>query len=112
MATLINPFDTYQIFYYGGTAPSPAARIQVYQAGAFTGEMNFFPLPPASVPANTTIAPLGTAVPSLNYELSRFNDVVETLRQEKPLYLFLDTSSATGMLATTDLEPVGEQEGH
>lgn len=42
--------------------------------------------------------------------MSRFNDIVGILRQEKPLYLFLNLSNLIGIVATSDLEPVGEEE--
>jgi len=48
--------------------------------------------------------------PSIHYALSRFNDIVGILRQEKPLYLFLNLSNLIGIVATSDLEPVGEEE--
>ena len=41
---------------------------------------------------------------------SRFNEVIATLRYEKPLYLTLDTTLNVGWLGTS-AEPVGEQEG-
>lgn len=109
MATFNNPFDSYQVFYYGGNASTFSAVIQVYQANVFTGRMVFFPTGP--VPDNTTINPLGTDVPSIHYLLSSFEDVFEILRHTKPLYLFLDTSTKVGSLSTSALLPVGEEEG-
>ncbi len=114
MATFTNAFDSYQIFYYGGTLPSNiiAAVVQCYQGQMFVGRIAFYPTTPASVPANITIAPVGTAVPSIHYALSSFQDVVGVLRHAKPLYLFLDTASGLGMLATSQTLPVGEEEGN
>ncbi len=48
--------------------------------------------------------------PSIHYPLSRFNDVINILRQEKPLYLFLNLNNKIGIVATSDREPVGEEE--
>lgn len=112
MAVFTNGFDAYQLFYYSKypSAPFFEAIIQVYQAGVLVGRIAFFP-DGGPIPPNGTITPLGTAIPSVHFALSRFNDVVETLRQEKPLYLYLDTSSGVGMVATMQNEPVGEQEG-
>ena len=114
MAVFTNGFDAYQIFYYSkySTPPPPffEAIIQVYQGGVFVGRIAFYP-DSGPIPANATIAPLGAPVPSIHYALSRFDDVIEILRQEKPLYLYLDTTSGIGIIATTDKEPVGEQEG-
>jgi hypothetical protein len=37
--------------------------------------------------------------------------VIEILREEKPLYLFLSLDNKIGTLATTDIEPIGAEEG-
>jgi hypothetical protein len=42
--------------------------------------------------------------------MRRFEEVIATMRYEKPLYLALNTTSSVGWLGTSD-EPVGEQEG-
>jgi hypothetical protein len=106
MATLTNAFDSFQVFYYGGTASTYAAVIQVYQGSVFTGRMVFFPVG-TPVPPNETISPLGTAVPSINYAVSSFEDIWGVLRHTRPLYLFLDDVSKVGMLATSGFEPIG-----
>ncbi len=112
MATFTNAFDSYQIFYYGGalTPPPIAAVIQCYQGDVFVGRMAFVPSG-TPIPPNTTIAPTGVQVPSIHYALSSFEDVFEMLRHTKPLYLFLNTSNGVGMLATSQTEPVGAEEG-
>ena len=50
--------------------------------------------------------------------MSRFEAVMSTVRQEKPLHLYINVDRSSGVstkgeghLATTDEEPVGEQEG-
>jgi hypothetical protein len=47
---------------------------------------------------------------TLYYEMSRHNDVVTTLRYEKPLYLAVNTKTGFGYLGCGELEPVGEEE--
>ena len=47
---------------------------------------------------------------NFHYPISRFNDIVNILRYEKPLYLLMITHSWSGGLVTDELEPVGEQE--
>ena len=51
----------------------------------------------------------------LNYDMDRYQDIIETLRYEKPVYVFimLDTGNVitTGWVSTSREEPVGEQEG-
>jgi len=46
----------------------------------------------------------------LYYRISRFADVMTILKEEKPLYLSLNTSNSSGYVGTY-YEPVGEQEG-
>ncbi len=132
MAIFNNPFDSYQLFFYSGAAAAYPVTIQVYQAGLQVGRIAFYPeyvpfkpvppwtgpsplepsaIKPAQVPANGVINPLGTDIPSVFFPLSRLEAILTTLREEKPLYLFLDTVSGVGMLATSEAEPVGENEG-
>jgi len=50
----------------------------------------------------------------INYHISHFNDIINTLRYEKPLRLEYDASKGEGALVSkpwTSHEPVGEQEG-
>lgn len=109
MAQYTNGFDAYQAFYYSGPTPLQAV-IQVYAAGVFNGRIGFYPTG-APVP-NGEIMPTGVKVPAINFELTRFKDVMDMLRFEKPLYIYLDTGTGVGFVGTSQLEPVGEQEGH
>jgi hypothetical protein len=109
MAQYTNGFDSYQVFYYSGPTQLQAV-IQVYASGVFNGRIGFYPDAGPVVP-NGEIQPTGVKVPAINYALSRFNDVMGMLRFEKPLYIFLDTGNGIGFLGTSQLEPVGEQEG-
>ena len=110
MATFTNAFDSFQVFYYGtsvfpATPSTYAAVVQVYLGSVFAGRMVFFLTGP--IPVNATINPLGTVVPSIHYPVSSFEDVWGILRHTRPLYLFLDTSTNVGMLATSGFEPIG-----
>ena len=109
MAQLTKGFDSYQVFYYSGPTQFTAV-IQVYALGVFNGRIGFYPNAGPIVP-NTTISPLGTAVPAINYPISQFGDIMGMLRYEKPLYIFYDTVSLVGFVGTSQMEPVGEQEG-
>ena len=46
----------------------------------------------------------------LYFRMSRFSDVMTMLKDEKPLYLALNTDNQVGYIGTLS-EPVGEQEG-
>ncbi|HZQ07103.1 MAG TPA: hypothetical protein VFD70_11025 [Anaerolineae bacterium] len=109
MAQFTNGFDAYQTFYYSG-ATSLLAVIQVYASGVFNGRIGFYPDAGPVVP-NGVIAPTGTNVPAINYPLSSFNAVMSMIRFEKPLYIFFDSGTGVGFVGTSQLEPVGEQEG-
>ena len=47
---------------------------------------------------------------SLRYDLSLFGNVIDILRNEKPLWITLNTSDWNGSIRTKDKEPVGEAE--
>jgi hypothetical protein len=103
MATVKKDFDAYKIFYYSGF--SYEALIECYKAGALVGRMVFFK-DGSQIPANRNYA----SGPSIHFPLSQFDDVVGILRHETPLYLFLNLDTLSGQLATSELEPTGEEE--
>jgi hypothetical protein len=51
----------------------------------------------------------------LNYEVDRYQEIIETLRYEKPVYLYLGWDSTSKLIIYgyigSDIEPIGEQEG-
>ena len=102
MATIQADFDSYKLWYYSGHPYE--ALIYVYKAGKYVGRIVFFK-DDAVIPANASYPE-----PSIHYPLKRFNDVMMILREEKPLYLFLNLDNKIGKVATSDLEPAGEQE--
>ncbi len=110
MAVYNNPFDTYQLFFYSGASAAFPVTIQVYQFGTMVGRIAFVPdaLP---LPPNGVINPLGTDIPAIYFPLSQLEAIVGMIRYEKPLYIFFDTGSGVGIVATSQQEPVGEQEG-
>ena len=103
MATIQADFDTYKYWYYSGHPYE--ALIYCYKATAYVGRIVFFK-DGASIPPNANLSG-----PSIHYPISRFAHVIDTLRMEKPLYLFLNLDNNIGMVATSDFEPVGEEEG-
>ncbi len=103
MATLTKDFDTYRIFYYSGK--TDAAHIYCYMAGTCVGRISFF-REGAIVPPNSTFE----NGPDLKFPIGRFSDIIGILRHEKPLTLHLNQTNLIGLLATGDLEPIGEEE--
>lgn len=100
-------FDSYQFWYvsdsgFGGTVN--AAEINCRKAGSFVGRLVFVK-EGASLPANDVIG----GNPYIYYRLSAFNAVINTLRYETPLVLYVDPDSHIGAVGT-GTEPVGEEE--
>jgi hypothetical protein len=95
------PFDSYKIWYYSGRTPE--ASIECFNGTHVTARLSFF----AGAPPKNVFNPWG---PSISYPLSRFSDVVGILREERPLLAWIDSDSLTGLVSTSDLEPVGEHE--
>ncbi|MBN1929088.1 MAG: hypothetical protein JW764_06065 [Chlorobiaceae bacterium] len=103
MATIRADFDGYKIWYYSGHPYE--ALIYVYNGNKYAGRIVFFK-DDAVIPPNASYPE-----PSIHYPLRRFNDIVSILREEKPLYLHLNLDNKIGTIATSDLEPAGEEEG-
>jgi hypothetical protein len=111
MALYNNSFDSYQLFL--NTEPfAYRAEVNLFYAGVFTGRIVFY------ADGNTTITnqefqPGGsvTKIPMLAFPLSRMGEIINFLRYEKPLVIYLDTLSNRGYLATQGREATGEQEG-
>jgi hypothetical protein len=103
MATISKVFDSYKIFYY--TNQTMEATIYCYKRGKLVGRM-VFAKDGGTLPPNTTFG----GGPSLSFTISRFHDIMGILLNEKPLYLFLNPDNLMGHLATTNLEPIGEEE--
>ena len=104
MAVYEKAFDQYKIHYVTGGSEVP--MIDCYNGMTHVGKLSFHadgaPLPVNLVTQNEVLY--------LRYRMSQFDDVVGILRHEKPLYLRLSTPSLIGFLATSQGEPVGEQE--
>lgn len=103
MATVQANFDSYKFWYYSGHPYE--ALVYCYQGAAYVGRIVFF-ADGSAIPPNANYQ----SGPSIHYALSRFNDVITTLRNEKPLYLFLNLDNLIGMVATDQREPTGEEE--
>lgn len=116
MATM-KGFDTYRVRMYGGNL-SRTAILLCYDSSSFAGRIDFYPDGEA-LPDDYLWHPNPSAeYVVLHMPMSRFHAVMTTVRQEKPLHLYINvdrsvgaTTRGEGHLATTDQEPVGEQEG-
>ena len=105
MAFVFKEFDNYEIYHFSGG--SAAVHIMCFQGTSLhnrVGSILFYP-DDAALPANQN----RSYGPKLYFPLSRFDEVIATLRQEKPLYLRLDLDTLVGIVATPEREPVGEE---
>jgi hypothetical protein len=106
MPLLDEAFDAYMIWYLSGFPwLGKEAQIQCYQGTKYVGMIVFYKddsaIPPNEMNSDGIV---------INYGLSRFNDIISILRQEKPLYLRFSTEKKYGAVATSKYEPVGEEE--
>jgi len=85
---------------YGQTAV-----INCYKSGVYKGSLYFYK-DSASVP---TSSKTGSGYLYLRFNEARVQNMVETLRQEKPLYIGFNDSNLWGWLSTSN-EPIGEEE--
>ena len=103
MTTITRDFDSYRLWYYSND--ELFALIHCYKGAIFIGRISFFkegrPIPPnANLPNG----------PSIHFSARRFVDIMNILRQERPLYLFLNTETLSGIVSNTHFEWVGEEE--
>lgn len=116
MATT-NSFDRYVMRIYGGNE-SRVGILLCYSGNSFVGRIDFYP-DGTTMPQDYLWHPTPTGeYVVLHMPMSRFELVMSTVRVEKPLHLYIDVNRGTGAstrghghLATTEKEPVGEEEG-
>jgi hypothetical protein len=110
-------FDKYIIRVTGDNS-GRVALLLCYSGNSFVGRIDFYP-------DGTSVAQDYLWHPStvgeyvvLHMPMSRFDSVMSIVRNEKPLNLYINldrgsgaSTQGSGYLATTDKEPVGEEEG-
>lgn len=88
--------------------------ITCYSGGKYVGDMRFYQQCPFPVSKMSKFQD-GSLTFQLNHEISRYSDVIETIRYEKPIYVWVEWDAnnviTLGELNTAMFEPVGEQEG-
>ena len=99
----LTQIDQYQVMYSDGTY---FPRISLKGAGKGLGQLVFHPNG-ATLPADA-INPNG-GEPLLHYHLDDFQNTIDLLRNEKPMYLLWNGTGAENGIRTTP-EPVGEGE--
>ena len=109
MLHVTREFTQYLVYYLTGGSPSVgvphSAEIDCFDASGQRAGALYFHSGNAKLPQNQeTVNGI-----YLYFRMTRFADVMDLLRHEKPLSLNLDTDSKVGYLGTS-AEPVGEGE--
>lgn len=108
--------DEYRVTYYAGGKSSPA--ITLYSAGKYAGILIFNPNG-STLPSNYISTPTPPPSPgtgfmptvTLYFHLEDFQNVIDILRNEKPISLHYPSIRETqGPYIGTSSEPIGEAE--
>jgi hypothetical protein len=107
MATLFEEFNEYRCIQYNEDAPrGQTAIIQCYMDDKPVGSIIFYRdgiiIPPSD--------PTGLGIIGLSMRESRFNNVISTIREEKPLFIGINDVNNWGGITTSKDEPIGEEE--
>ena len=99
----LTQIDEYEVMYSANKFPP---RVWLKHGGKYAGQLIFHPdgqtLPPDANPGGQ---------PNLHYHLENFENVIDMLRNEKPMYLLYSGSGGgfeNGIKTTP--EPIGEAE--
>jgi hypothetical protein len=106
MAWVQKDFDTYKLWHASGNSPVTGAAIECFKMGSRVGTLYFYK-DDIALPPNDNDPTFGIR---LYLPLTRFGDIINTVRYEKPLYLMFESVSQQGWFTTSDTEPVGEEE--
>jgi len=107
MASTSYEIDSYEIYHYTENSPYSAA-INCKGSGSVKGTLYFYK-EGATIPDNSKT---DSGKLYIRFRDNQLNNILSTLRQEKPLYIWLDTTFLIGGLKTSSasFEPVGEEE--
>jgi hypothetical protein len=101
---MIKEFTTYRIYYQSHPQRSEQSRLTLLNGGAYVGHIVFLK-DGVNLPANYETY----GNPVLHFPASKFDEIMNVLRHEEPLYIALDPSNGMGTICTSN-EPIGEEE--
>ena len=101
---MTNEFDSYRLYYHSAPQYSWQSRLYLYNNGGFVGSI-FFMKEGVSIPANIEVG----GYPRLHFPAGKFEEIMNVLRHDKPLYIGLVPSNGIGTISTSS-EPIGEEE--
>lgn len=98
--------DSYRIYHHNvENSYGQTAVINCYKSGAYKGSLYFYK-DGVSIPTSQKTS---SGYLYLRFNEGRLRDMIETLRQEKPLYIGFNDVNLWGWLSTSN-EPIGEEE--
>lgn len=114
-------FDEYQVYYW---TPKKADRLKykitvvLKYNNSQIGTLHFYPDDYSNLPSDSIYAMSNGFRVNLNFYESQYEHVLDLMRNESPLYLYISARAGTpgstnygeGDIRTSD-EPVGEEEG-
>ena len=101
---MTNEFDAYRLYYHSAPQYSWQSRLYLYNNGAFVGSI-FFMKEGVALPENIEAG----GNPRLHFPADKFEEIMNVLRHEEPLYITLNASNGIGTISTSN-EPIGEEE--
>lgn len=101
---MTNEFDAYRLYYHSAPQYQWQSRLYLYNNGTYVGSI-FFMKDGVDMPANVEIS----GHPRLYYSTGKFEEIMNILRHEEPLYITLVPSNGIGTISTSS-EPIGEEE--
>lgn len=115
MATTWKDIDKYLVRHYGRKSGEDegdtVANIICYKQSDIVGYINFYLA--GHVP-ESKLEILGTGSPKkyimLRFAIDRIDEILNTMRQEKPIHIAVDPGQKIGWVGT-GAEPIGEEEG-
>ena len=99
-------FNSYRLYYQSAPQYSWQSRVYLYNGGSYVGSV-FFMKEGVSIPANIEVS----GHPRLHFPANKFEEIMNVLWHESPLYLTLVTSNGIGTISTSN-EPIGEEENN
>ena len=103
---MTNEFDTYRLYFHSAPQYQWQSRLYLYNNGASVGSI-FFMKDGVNIPTNVEI----TGRPRLYFPANKFEEIMNILRHEEPLYITLVPSNGIGTISTSN-EPIGEEENN
>jgi hypothetical protein len=106
MAIISHQIDVYRVYHYPhGNTKGYTALINCFQANTHRASLFFYR---DGVTPQPSIASSGVIY--LHFTEARFNEVIATMREEKPIFVSYNELGGSAYLSTS-VEPVGEDEG-